>query len=252
MKEIVRYLSGCSKTKRISRLVEILTQKNIPIQLQKNKDVVNVLAGDFDCKEKMPLVWAHHDVVPESSGANDNLASVAIAIELLTTCRCRAVFADGEESGHTGARLFCESVQKSQIECIVVLDVCGYGDFLVYWICHGKFCRPFRKLKAGSIRKKYHLLSSSFLPESDDRILILLGRPLLRMSVLPKKDAQALRNLENSWVMTNAQEVIAGLEVCRTIHNGVFDDPEIVMPESMEKVVRCLQEAFFDSISDAV
>lgn len=245
MKEIVRYLSRCSKTERISRLIEILDQHEIPIQIQKTKDVVNILAGDFDNKEKKPLLCAHHDVVPESSGANDNLASIAIVIKLLETSRCRAVFLDGEESGHTGAKLFCQEAPKDRIECMIVLDVCGYGNCMTYWICRGRFCRTFRKLTATRIRKKYHLLSSCFLPESDDRVLGLLQRPLMRMSVLPEKDAYALKALEAfPDLTTDVAEVIGSLEVSQTIHGSLLDDPDILMPESMENVVCHLQEAF--------
>lgn len=245
MKTIVRSLSGCSKKERIRRLVHMLEQNGVQTVMQQDKDAVNILAGDFNDKTKLPMLCAHYDIVPESSGANDNLASVAILVRLLTTCRCRAVFLDGEESGHTGAKLFCARASRSRIECIVVLDVCGYGNCIAYWIRHGRFCRFFRKLTAGGMKKKYHLLSLPFLPESDDQVLVSLGRPLMRMSVLPECDAQALRSLETyPECMASLQELAASLEVCKTIHGGPLDDPDIVMPESMENVYRSLQEAF--------
>ena len=84
------------------------------------------------------VIGAHMDVVEGSSGMNDNLSSVAILIVLLreivkwnTTPSIEIVFFDEEERGRKGSKLYALR-EKDKVFFMINLDVCGYGEKIVY------------------------------------------------------------------------------------------------------------------------
>lgn len=242
MKETVRYLAGLDPSTRRERLCRLLKEKGIPCRPQQDADAINLLAGDFDDSRALPMFCAHYDVVPGSSGANDNLASVAVLIRLLERAAgtCRVAFLDGEERGHTGANLFCQTMDKRCVSCLVVLDVCGYGEQETYRIRKGRFHSYFRKLTAGQPRKKYHPLSLVNLPESDDGALVSMGVPVMLVSMMPASDAQSLQATQRGF--PSLGQTMEALEVVQTIHGGSLDDPEYVSEASMNHMLCHLLE----------
>ena len=97
----------------------------------------NYLLYTADKDAKGPLFCAHYDAHPGSTGANDNAAAVCILIALAKELQQRKIpatiaFFDGEESGHSGAKLF-EDGRKREVSCVVNLDMCGYGDTIAVY-----------------------------------------------------------------------------------------------------------------------
>lgn len=88
--------------------------------------------------EKYILLVAHHDVWGKSKGINDN--TVAIATLLMFAKRHRGIhfnkpikilFTDREETGMIGSSNYAFN-HKNEIDSVIVLDIVGYGDALVY------------------------------------------------------------------------------------------------------------------------
>ncbi len=232
-------------------LTELLKEKSIPFEIQKDGKTCNILAGNLNLSEKRPLICAHYDVIEGSSGANDNLSSVSILVHLLKSHpdSFTAAFLDQEESGHLGARLLLERMKDKNIrpEYILVLDTCGYGDTETYRIRNGRFDRSFRKMTSAKQKKKYHLLSLSCLPESDDALLCETGAPVMLISMMPEPDTRSLKAVHDYYGFLSPYSSAAGealdqLEVMQTIHNGPFDDPKILMESAMRNVLNHLQE----------
>ena len=104
---------------------------------ERRKAARNYLLYTADKDAKGPLFCAHYDAHPGSTGANDNAAAVCILIALAKELQQRKIpatiaFFDGEESGHSGAKLF-EDGRKREVSCVVNLDMCGYGDTIAVY-----------------------------------------------------------------------------------------------------------------------
>lgn len=67
------------------------------------------------------------------------------------------------------------------------------------------------------------------------------------ISMMPSDDVQALEAAANYYGFLRYSssafaQVLDSLEVMQTIHNGPYDDPDILFEESMENVLHHLQE----------
>lgn len=253
LKEQVRTLSACTdKESRILVLRDLLEKNQIPYEISQEEQILNILAGNLKSERSLPMICAHYDIFEGSSGANDNLSSVVILLELLKSHKdsFTAAFLDEEESGHGGAKLLLRQIENQNVkkpEAFVVLDTCGYGNTEAYRIRNGRFHPRFRRMTNRQLRKKYHLHSCSSLPESDDAELQKSGAPLMLISMMPSDDVQALEAAANYYGFLRYSssafaQVLDSLEVMQTIHNGPYDDPDILFEESMENVLHHLQE----------
>ena len=98
--------------------------------------VVDLGAGD-----RTLVLIAHHDAVPDSPGANDNAASVAILLALLerlaaappSRLRVRLLFPACEELGYLGARAYVRDASLDRVAGVLSLELCGMGDTLAIW-----------------------------------------------------------------------------------------------------------------------
>lgn len=237
--------------KRREVICQILSEKGIPWMLQQEGDIVNILTLPTGNVQDLPAVFAHWDVAEGSSGANDNLAGVAVLIELAACCgSCfQAVFLDQEETGHGGARLFCRKRKDTPPAAAVVLDVVGCGSVEAYRIVQGHFHPLFRRFRQRFFRKKYRLQSVPGLPESDEAVLKELSVPVMLVSMLPEEDFRMLDAARQYygpllWMSSAGIPVMESLEVRRTIHAGDLDGPQCLLESSMENVLHHLQEVF--------
>ena len=128
---------------RRTALENALTAEGLTPEIQeceadeRRKAARNYLLYTADKDAKGPLFCAHYDAHPGSTGANDNAAAVCILIALAKELQQRKIpatiaFFDGEESGHSGAKLF-EDGRKREVSCVVNLDMCGYGDTIAVY-----------------------------------------------------------------------------------------------------------------------
>jgi aminopeptidase YwaD len=244
LKDTASYLAMEDHADRLERLETVLKESDIAYERQEENGTVNLLCGNRTADQPLPLFTAHYDAVPGSTGANDNLSSVSILTALLETCadQCQVVFLDGEESGHSGARLFLKKGSLKKVSAAVVLDVCGYGDLEAYRIRRGGRNPFFRKMFGHACRKEYGLAKMSYLPDSDDLILKEALPAVAEISALPEGDVQALNALGNYYGplmkhMPAYAEAMEHLEVSSTMHGGSMDDPEILQEEIMRKIL---------------
>src|SRR5262245_48344421 len=91
--------------------------------------------------ERVLVLAAHHDAVPESPGANDNAIAVGILLQLIerlggrppARLRVRCLFPAAEEGGYIGARAYVADRPLDGIVGALSLELCGIGDSLVVW-----------------------------------------------------------------------------------------------------------------------
>ena len=124
---------------RRTALENALTAEGLTPEIQeceadeRRKAARNYLLYTADKDAKGPLFCAHYDAHPGSTGANDNAAAVCILIALAKELQQRKIpatiaFFDGEESGHSGAKLF-EDGRKREVSCVVNLDIAMINKF---------------------------------------------------------------------------------------------------------------------------
>lgn len=204
--------------------------------------------GETPC----PLFCAHYDAHPGSPGANDNAAALCILIELAKALRGRGVaaafaFLDGEENGHTGAKLF-EAERTREFSVIVNLDMCGYGDTIALYAKGGE-----RKPAAAVFCDKKRLAAHNgrmvkYIPEGDECCFRSQRQPVLSMAVMPQWDLKYLDAVaaHGSGLLGRPPEVqmmLGQMEVVSTMHGGFRDKVQWVQPAAMEQVYHFLLDA---------
>ncbi|MGN0975313.1 MAG: M28 family peptidase [Gemmiger sp.] len=199
-----------------------------------------------------PLLCAHYDAHPGSPGANDNAAAVCILIELAKTLREKGVdagfaFLDGEENGHTGAKLF-ESARTREYSVVVNLDVCGYGDTLTVYAKGGEkkpaaavFCDK-KRLEA------HHGRMVRYIPEGDECCFPSRLQPVLSIAVMPQWDTKFLDAIaaHGGGLLGRPPEMemmLGEMEVMSTMHGGFRDKVQWVQPAAMQQVYDYLLDA---------
>ncbi len=244
------------KEARREALTAILREEGLPFTVQTEpvteaspRPAQNILLLP-EAEGPWPLFCAHYDAFPGSPGANDNAAALCILIELAKTLRQRGVpaafaFLDGEEEGHTGAKLL-EKQRQWECSLVVNLDVCGYGDTLAVYSkgnprAAGAFCEKAR-LEA------HHGKLVKFLPESDDKCFAARRQPVLSVAVMPRWDTQYLESLARmgSGVFGRPPEfemILGQMEVVTTMHGAFRDDIKWIQPEAMQQVYSYLLDA---------
>jgi Zn-dependent M28 family amino/carboxypeptidase len=162
---------------------------------------VEVGAGD-----RALVLIAHHDAVPGSPGANDNAAAVGILLHLLgrlagtppARLRVRFLFPAAEEVGYLGTRAYVKATATAGIIGVLSLELCGIGDSLVIWDAPAE--SPFLRLATEALERighrrdeTYHVVGRIPVFGSDHRAFADVGLPAYGLSVVPAREAEALR-----------------------------------------------------------
>jgi Zn-dependent M28 family amino/carboxypeptidase len=162
---------------------------------------VDVGAGD-----RILVLAAHHDAVPDSPGANDNAIAVGILLHLLERLarrppvglRVRFLFPAAEELGYLGARAYVQDRPLDGIAGVLSLELCGIGDSLVVWDADTPtpFLRSVSAAMEGLGRRPdegYHVVGRIPVFGSDHRAFAAAGIPAYGLSIVPIREADALR-----------------------------------------------------------
>lgn len=242
---------------RRAALERILTAEGLAFTVQeceadeKRKAARNYLLapqGDTPC----PLLCAHYDAHPGSVGANDNAAALCILLALAKELRQRGTnaafaFFDGEESGHSGAKLY-EAERTAEHSLIVNLDMCGYGDTLAVY-ARGSEKKPAARPFCDKARLAAHNARLvKYLPEGDDVCFSTRRQPVLSLAVMPRWDTKYLDAMaaQGSGLLGRTPEfkmMIGQMEVTSTMHGGFRDAVKWVQPEAMQLVYDYLLDA---------
>ncbi len=249
MHKIIRHIEELSLrdlSQRRESLSNILSSEGIIFSRESENRITNFTFSSKGNNSSGFLFSAHYDNYRDSLGANDNMSSVCILIDLchaLTGENIHAdfVFTDGEEDGHSGAKFYAGTHNLKEYSCIINLDLCGYGDVIVI---HGKH----KRFTSRILMKKHNAETVKYLPESDDVIYRKSHVPTLSISVVPKWDVQYLRALASfgEGILGRPPEfymILSDMEVTQTFHNGSKDSPEFVDELAMKRVYDYLIEA---------
>lgn len=248
MHEIIRHLEELSLrelTLRREALSNVLSSEGIIFSREEDNGIVNFMFSSSVYNSDF-LFSAHYDNYRGSPGANDNMASVCILIDLyhaLTAKNIHAdfVFTDGEEDNHSGAEFYSRTHDMKQYSCIINLDLCGYGDAIVI---HGKH----KRFTSRNLIRKHNAELVKYLPDSDDVIFRKAHVPVISVSIVPKWDVQYLRALASfgEGILGRPPEfymILSDMEVTQTFHNNAKDSPEFVDEHAMMRVYDYLLEA---------
>jgi hypothetical protein len=204
-----RLLEGRDNLAREAALRRYLTVRGIPFTSHRfatfegagENFVVEVGRGD-----RVLVLIAHHDAVPGSPGANDNAASVAILLHLIAraaalvppSLRVRFLFPACEERGYLGARAYVRDVPPAGIAGVLSLELCGIGDSVAVWDAGEEtvFLRGVGGALDGiGLRRdeSWHQVGRIPVFGSDHRAFAAAGVPAYGLSVVPAREADALR-----------------------------------------------------------
>jgi hypothetical protein len=155
--------------------------------------------------ERALVLIAHHDAVPNSPGANDNAASVAILLSLVERwafreprTRVRLLFPACEELGYLGTRVWVRAHGAADVRGVLSLELPGVGDSLAVWDvgADNPFLRAVRgALEGAGLRadETYHLVGRIPVFGSDHRAFAAAGVPAYGLTSVPAAEADALR-----------------------------------------------------------
>jgi hypothetical protein len=204
-----RLLEGRDNDAREAAVARFLAARGIPFSShvfatfegRGQNFAVDVGGGD-----RVLVLIAHHDAVPGSPGANDNAAAVAILLHLIAraaalarpSLRVRFLFPACEERGYLGARAYVRDVPLSGIAGVLSLELCGIGDTLAVWDAGDE--TPFLRGVAGALGdlglrrdETWHQVGRIPVFGSDHRAFAAAGVPAYGLTVVPAKEADALR-----------------------------------------------------------
>ena len=201
------------------------------------------------------LFCAHYDSFPASCGANDNSAAVCILIELAKELKKRAGFSaefaffDGEETKHSGSKLYVNEFDKNSISAVINLDICGYGDTIAVYSHNNPEKEAIRNFCSKAILNRHNGQLVKFLPESDDIAFSGKRLPVLNIAIMPKWDTQYLTALAsyNNGILGKPPEfemIMGQMEVITTMHGSFRDKVDAVQPDAMQQM--------YDYVLDAV
>ena len=230
---------------RREALSEILLSDGVKFSREEDNEIMNFTFSS-DGESSGIMFSAHYDNYRNSPGANDNMASVCILIDLCRTLTLRNihadfVFTDGEEDNHSGAEFYARTHDLKKYSGIINLDLCGYGDVIVL---NGKL----KKFTARNLLKKHNAELVKYLPDTDANIFRKSHVPTLSVSIVPKWDVQYLRALASfgEGLLGRPPEfymILSQMEITQTFHNGPKDNPEYVDELAMMKVYDYILDA---------
>ena len=251
-------LAQADPQQRRAALEAVLAAEGLTPEIQereadeKNKAARNYLLYTAGEQAAGPLLCAHYDAHPGSTGANDNAAAVCILIELARELQQRGVpatiaFFDGEESGHSGAKLF-EDGRTREVSCVVNLDMCGYGDTIAVYARGSEKRAGARPFCDKQRLKNHNALLVPYMPEGDNVCFSTRRQPVVSIAVMPRWDTKYLTAMaaQGSGLLGRTPEfkqMLGQMEVAATMHGGYKDAVKWVEPEAMQKLHDYLLEA---------
>jgi hypothetical protein len=251
-----RLLEGRDNAAREAAVARFLTTRGIPFATHRFETfegrgenfAVEVGAGD-----RVLVLIAHHDAVPGSPGANDNAAAVGILLHLIAraaavvppSLRVRFLFPACEELGYLGARQYVRDVSTAGIAGVLSLELCGIGDTLAVWdaVSETPFLRSLGGAFAGlGLRRdeSWHQVGRIPVFGSDHRAFAAAGLPAYGLSVVPAREADALRAFVLSPVRSVLMHVVRRPAPFDTYHTP-RDRGTTLQPQALELVTRALE-----------
>jgi hypothetical protein len=204
-----RLLEGRDNDAREAAVARYLTERAIPFTTHRFETFEGRgqnFAVDVGGGDRVLVLIAHHDAVPGSPGANDNAAAVGILLHLIArapalippSLRVRFLFPACEELGYLGTRAYVRDTPVAGVVGVLSLELCGIGDSLVVWDAAEEtaFLRGVGGTLDGlGLRRDetWHQIGRIPVFGSDHRAFAAAGVPAYGFSVVPAREADALR-----------------------------------------------------------
>jgi aminopeptidase YwaD len=219
-----RLLEGRDNAMRQVALARYLTERGIPFTkhaFQTFEGRGENYAVDVGSGDRILVLIAHHDAVPGSPGANDNAAAVGILLHLIEraaalvppSLRVRFLFPACEELGYLGARAYVREVPTAGVVGVLSLELCGIGDSIAVWDAGDE--TPFLRSVGGALEdqglrrdERWHEVGRIPVFGSDHRAFAAAGIPAYGLSVVPAREADALRAFALSPVRSVLMHVV--------------------------------------------
>jgi len=206
---LARLLVARTNEEREAAVVAYLTHRGLPFTrhaFTSSEGRGENFQVDMGSGDRILVLAAHHDAVAGSPGANDNAVAVGILLSLAETLarrpptrlRVRFVFPAAEELGYLGARCYVQDRPLDGIVGVLSLELCGIGDSLVLWDAPDEtsFLRALTTALERLGRRRdesYHVVGHIPVFGSDHRAFAAAGIPAYGLSVVPAREAEALR-----------------------------------------------------------
>ena len=221
---LARLLVGRSNAEREAAVAAYLERRGLPFErhafatFEGRGENFHVDVGSGD---RVLVLVAHHDAVPGSPGANDNAVSVGILLHLIemlarrppARLRVRFLFPAAEEVGYLGTRAYVRHRSLAGIVGVLSLELCGIGDSVVIW--DASAASPFLKRATGALEalgrrpdESYHVVGRIPVFSSDHRAFAAAGIPAYGLSIVPAREADALRRFVLSPVRSAFRAVV--------------------------------------------
>jgi len=251
-----RLLEGRSNPEREAAVARYLRERGIPFALHPfaspggagENYSVDVGSGD-----RVLLLVAHHDAVPGSPGANDNAAAVGILLNLLerlavsppSRLRVRFLFTAVEERGYLGARHYARAANLEELAGVLSLELCGIGDSIAIWDVdeETRFVGRVRTALEGiGLRPNlgYHVVGRIPMFGSDHRAFAPEGVPAYGFTLVPSREAEALRQFVFSPLRSALRHLIRRPVPFDTYHTA-RDSGSTLEPAALALALRALE-----------
>lgn len=254
-----RLLEGRSNQERQAAVARYLRARGIPFVLQVfGPPLGENFSVDVGSGERVLVLVAHHDAVPGSPGANDNAAAVGILLNLLERLsvsppghvRVRFLFTAEEERGYLGARHYVEAANLEELAGVLSLELCGIGDSVAIWDVDQE--TPF----VGRVRTAlegiglqpdvgYHVVGRIPMFGSDHRAFAPEGVPAYGFTVVPSREAEALRQFVFSPLRSAFRHLIHRPPPFDTYHTA-RDSGGTLEPAALALALRALEAIIAD------
>jgi hypothetical protein len=203
--------------------------------------------------DRVLVLVAHHDAVPGSPGANDNAAAVGVLLHLLRDLerevppdrRVRLLFTAAEELGYLGARAYARDTELRDVTGVLSLELCGIGDALAIWDAGD--ATPFLKTVQGALEglgrradESYHVVGRIPVFGSDHRAFAAAGIPAYGLTMVPVREAVALRQFVFNPVRSALRQVVRRPPPFDTYHTP-RDSGATLDPAALDAVAAALR-----------
>jgi Zn-dependent M28 family amino/carboxypeptidase len=253
---LVRLLENRGNAAREAAVAQWLTAHGVPFtrhRFQTFEGRGENFGVEIGSGDRVLVLVAHHDAVPGSPGANDNAAAVAILLSLLPRlggvvprgARVRLLFTACEELGYLGARAYVRDTPMASIAGVLSLELCGIGDSLAVWDAAEE--TPFRRRVTGALEglglradDGYHVVGRIPVFGSDHRAFAGAGIPAYGLSIVPSREAAALRKFVLSPGRSALMHLVRRPVPFDTYHTS-RDASATIDSSALDRVTRALE-----------
>ena len=251
-----RLLEGRDNDARQAALAHYLGARGIPFATHRFETFEGRgenYTVDLGRGDRVLVLAAHHDAVPGSPGANDNAASVGILLHLMDrlaslvppSLRVRLLFPACEELGDLGTRVYVRERPPAGVIGVLSLELCGIGDSVAVWDAGED--TPFLRTVGGALDgmglrrdESWHQVGRIPVFGSDHRAFAAAGVPAYGLSVVPAREADALRAFVLSPVKSVLMHVVRRPPPFDTYHTP-RDLGTTLDPRALDLVARALE-----------